>query len=60
MPKVHCPKSIEQFWAERTKARIALDKKRANASYPEKIRIMELLRKDALLLKTGRIKIAKS
>ena len=54
MRKKHYMKDTEQFWANRTKARIALDIERANAPVSEKLKIAEKLRRDALFLKTGR------
>jgi len=45
-----------QFWENRDKARIALDAERSGASPSEKIEITEKLRKDAIFLKSGKIK----
>jgi len=46
---------VDRFWEERNKSREALDKERASASFAEKIKITEQLRKDALFLKTGKV-----
>lgn len=55
MTKISYMRDIEEFWKERDKARSALDKKRANVSYPEKVKIARKLRSDADFLKSGRI-----
>jgi hypothetical protein len=59
MSKEHCQKTTVQFWKQRTEARIALDRERANAPISKKIEIAERLRKDALFIKKGRKIIAK-
>ena len=48
-------RDTKAFWKERDEARSALDKKRANVSYPEKVKIARKLRSDADFLKSGRI-----
>lgn len=55
MPKTYCQKDTEKFWEERNKARKALDQERANAPFHVKIEITERLRKDAILLKAGKV-----
>jgi len=49
-----------KFWEERRKARKNLDRKRADASYSEKVTIAEKLRSDMVFLKSGRIINSKS
>ena len=55
MPKTRCRKDTGRFWEERTKARKALDRQRADAPYHIKIEITEKLRQDAILLKSGKV-----
>ena len=55
MAKITYLKNIKEFWQAREKARSALDKKRANASFAEKVKVSETLRSDATFLKSNRI-----
>ena len=48
-------KDTKKFWQEREKARVSLDKMRANASRVDKARIADKLRSDADFLKTGQV-----
>ena len=48
-------KDTKKFWQERDRARAALDQKRANAPYAEKLKVTENLREDTAFLKSGRI-----
>lgn len=60
MKKIPYLKDTKAFWRERDAARSALDKKRANAPFTEKVRIAEKLRADADFLRSGRIVSSKS
>jgi hypothetical protein len=51
----HYVKDTKKFWRERETARVAFDKKRANAPFDQKIRESEQLRSDASFLKKGKI-----
>lgn len=55
MSKIHYMKDTKAFWQERKKARSALDKKRRNMPYSEKVKYLEKLRSDADFLKSGRL-----
>ncbi len=55
MTKITYLKNTKEFWQAREKARSALDKKRANASFAEKVKVSETLRSDAIFLKSNRI-----
>jgi len=48
-------KDTKKFWQACDKSRSALDKKRANASFTSKVKIVEKLRSDAAFLKSGKI-----
>jgi hypothetical protein len=52
-------KDTKRFWQAREKARSALDKKRANASFSSKVKIAAKLRSDAAFLKSGKIVTSK-
>ena len=60
MTKIPYIKDTKRFWQERESARIALDKKRANVPYAQKVKTAEKLRSDAHFLKSGRVVSAKS
>lgn len=60
MATTHYLKDTKAFWRSREKARKILDKKRANASYSEKIAISSKLRADTEYLKSGRVVSSKS
>ena len=55
MTKTTYTKNTREFWQACEKARSALDKERANASFAEKVKVSEKLRSDAAFLKSGRI-----
>ena len=55
MTRIRYMKDTRPFWQEREKARAALDKKRANVPYTEKVKVAEKLHSDADFLKSGRI-----
>jgi len=48
-------KDTKRFWQERKQARAALDKKRANAPYTEKVKVIENLRSDIDSLRRDRV-----
>lgn len=54
MTKTTYMKNTRKLWQTREKARSVLDRKRANASPAEKIKVTEKLRADAAFLKSGR------
>jgi len=56
----HYIKNTKKFWKKRNKARIALDKERAEASPAQKIEITERMRKDRLLFKSAKVIYTKS
>lgn len=53
MSKSHYMKDTKKFWRARNEARVALDKKRAQAPFSEKVKLAEKLRADAEFLKSG-------
>jgi len=58
--KGHYIINTKKFWKKRNKARIALDKERAEASPAQKIEITERMRKDCLLFKSAKVIYTKS
>lgn len=48
-------KDTKEFWQTRREARATLDKKRANASFSEKVEVAEKLDADASFLKSGQV-----
>lgn len=60
MTETNYVKNTRKFWQAREKARSALDRKRANASFDEKVKVSEKLHSDATFLKSGRIVSSKS
>jgi hypothetical protein len=55
MANTHYMKDTKKFWQARGEARTALDKKRADASFSEKVEVAEKLHADASFLKSGRV-----
>ena len=55
MTRIPYMKDTKAFWREREKARSALEKKRMNVPYAEKVKAVEKLRSDADFLKSGRL-----
>ena len=55
MTKTNYMKDTRKFWQIREKGRSALNKKRANVSFAEKVKIAEKLRSDADFLRSGQI-----
>ena len=60
MKREYYVKDTKAFWRERFKARTALDKKRKNAPYSEKVMIAGKLRADADFIKSGQIVSSKT
>ena len=60
MTRISYIRDTKKFWQAREKARTALDKKRANASYAIKVQTAEKLSSDADFLKSGRIVSSKT
>jgi hypothetical protein len=53
MSKTRYLKDTKRFWRIRNNSRVALDKKRTQASFSEKVKIAEKLRSDAEFLRSG-------
>lgn len=55
MTTINYMKDTKKFWKAREKARASLDKRRASASYSEKVKSATKLRLDADYLKSGKV-----
>jgi len=55
MTRIAYIKDTKKFWQARERARVTLDKKRANVPYTVKVQTAKKLRSDADFLKSGRI-----